>query len=79
MISRDFMTCELWHPYSYPLSTLWQVRIIIQDEYMSAVHWFFSSPDSTCRFELVASNSASMLQIAKRPPGIETWPAFMKP
>ena len=35
--------------------------------------------DNTCRFELVARNSASMLQIAKRPPGIETWPAFMKP
>lgn len=43
MVSNHITACELWHLYSDSLRTLWQVRIIIKDEYMSAVHWFFSS------------------------------------
>lgn len=74
---------ELWVltplilPSKYPLtSAYYNPRWIYVC--CSLIFFFLHHIDSTCRFELVASNNASVLQIAKRPPGIETWPAFMK-
>lgn len=71
------MACELWHPYSK--NPLTGAHYNQRQIYVCCTAFFLHTIDSPCRFELVAGQNASMLQIAKRPPGIETWPAFMKP